>query len=199
LVEAVAADNASVSGTLTNQGVLRKTKSVTTGAATFGLTGVAMNITTLGSLTAIQVDRIDAHHPNATGTPGGSGIMTGRYWTITPTGGGYTLTLTLPHDNLTDPRVCRYTGSGYIWDCDRSTFTPSTVTRQGVTTLSDWAVGDSVGPTVVRLVHLSAASASNMLSKQRLIGLGALGMIVIAAFGLRILIHESFRNRDLNK
>jgi hypothetical protein len=185
LVEAVAADNASVSGTLTNQGVLRKTKSVTAGAATFGLTGVAINITTLGSLTAIQVDRIDAHHPNATGTPGGSGIMTGRYWTIAPTGGGYTLTIILPHDNLTDPRVCRYTGSGNIWDCDRSTFTPSTVTRQGVTTLSDWAVGNSVRPTVVRLVHLSAASASNMLSMQWLIGLGALGMIVIAFKGKR--------------
>ena len=39
-----------------------------------------------------------------------------------------------------------------------TTFTTSTVTRTGITELSDWAVGGEVGPTAVSLSNLSAAS-----------------------------------------
>jgi len=176
LVEAAAANNASVGGTLTNLGVIRKIRSVSSGAVTFGLTDVAMDIITPGSLSAVQVDRMDTHHPNATGTPGGNGLMTGRYWTISSTGGGYTLTLTLPHANLVDPKVCRYTGSGLIWDCDRTTFSSITVSRQNVIQLSDWAVGNYVGPTAIRLVDFAALPASKRWPAGWLIGLGIAGV-----------------------
>ena len=122
LVETVAANYASVTGALTNFGTIRKTQAISgAGPRTFGLTGVQVDVRP-GSLTSLQVDRIDSNQPNAT-----VGIRTGRYWTLTPTGTGYTVRLTLPHDALSDPTACRYTGSG--WDCARTAFTPATVTR----------------------------------------------------------------------
>ena len=45
-------------------------------------------------------------------------IQTGKYWTITPTGGGYGATVTLPHAGLADPSVCRNMGDW--WDCAHS-------------------------------------------------------------------------------
>jgi hypothetical protein len=156
LVETVAADNATVSGTLTNNGVIRKSQSIsTTGARTFGLTGVQMDVTTLGTLSSVQVDRRDSHHPNAT-----TGLQTGRYWMITPTGNGYTVDLTLPTAFTPDDqdKVCRYTGSGQVWDCAMSSSTSNSITRDGVTQLSDWAAGNDVGPNAVTLRGLTARS-----------------------------------------
>lgn len=160
LVEAVAADNATVSGTLSNQGVLRKMQAVSgTGPLAFGLTGVQMNVTTQGTLTNVQVDRVDSNHPSAT-TP----LQTGRYWAMAVTGSGYTVNLTLPHDDLGDPMACRYPGGlgGYGWDCGRTSFTSGQVTRDGVGDLLDaWAVGDGAGPTAIGSkaagIHASAA------------------------------------------
>lgn len=127
---------ANLSGNLINLGVIRKTQNVAgTGNLDFGLTGATMNIQTQGSLTAIQVDRRDSNHPNA-----GPFIAVGRYWSITPTGGDYTLNLTLPHA-FTRPEnvsVCRY--SGATWDCDVDAYSATNVTRNGITALSDWAL-----------------------------------------------------------
>jgi fibronectin-binding autotransporter adhesin len=135
LIETVAANNVSVTGTLTNLGTIRKTQTLSgAGPKTFGLTGVQVDVTTVGSLTSLQVDRVDSSHPNAT-----VGVSTGRYWILTPTGAGYTVNLTLPHNALSNPIACRYTGSD--WDCARTAFTSATVTRNGVSALSPWAVG----------------------------------------------------------
>ncbi len=137
LIETAATDYVTVGGTLTNNGVIRKTQAIAaTGAKTFGLTGASTNVTTLGTLSNLQVDRRDTNHSNASGK-----TATGRYWTFTPTGSGYALNLTLPH-NVADHSIaeaCRYTGS--VWDCARTSSTSTTVTRNGVTQLSDWAVG----------------------------------------------------------
>jgi len=182
LVETVSTDNAAVSGTLTNGGTIRKSQSGT-GNKTFGLTGVAINVTT--GPPSIQVDRIDRNHDNATGTPGGSGIKTGKYWTITPTGSGYTVDITLPHSVSpdTNAKVCRYTGSGQVWDCDRTSSTANTVTRTGINTLSDWAVGNNVGPTAITLSSLTAASPlPAALPVPGLVALG--GLAAVAALGI---------------
>jgi hypothetical protein len=156
LVETVAADNATVSGTLINSGVIRKTQAISgTGSQTFGLTGVQMNVTAQGTLSSVQVDRRDSHHPNAT-----TGLQTGRYWTLTPTGSDYTVNLTLPTAFTPDDqdKVCRYTGSGQVWDCAMSAYTGSSITRDGVTAFSDWAAGNDVGPTAITLRGLTARS-----------------------------------------
>ncbi len=51
--------------------------------------------------------------------------------------------LTLPVPGFTpdeNARVCRDLGSGMNWDCAMSSYTADTITRNGVTQLSDWAV-----------------------------------------------------------
>lgn len=137
VVEGAAANNVLVTGALVNQGVLRKTLAVPgAGALTFGLTQVQVDVTAPGTLTLLRVDRIDANHPGAN-----PAIAGGRYWTITPTGAGYTADLTLPHSSMADAlSVCRYTGTGPSQDCARGVTTPATVTRAGITAFSDWAV-----------------------------------------------------------
>jgi hypothetical protein len=131
---------------------------------TFGPTFARVEVVNANCLTALSIQRVDANHPNAT-----AGIETGRYWAITPTGcdSGFDLTLTLPTSFASDgsDKLCRYTGAG--WDCgaagehsaitDGPTGMPNGVVRQGVTELSDWAVGDDVGPTAVTLHHLTAS------------------------------------------
>jgi hypothetical protein len=143
LVETDPGNNVLVNGTVLNQGVIRKSQTLDAGEYYyFGLAGnyaaadMEIRVTDrTGSdpLTAIQVDRIDANHPH----PPGSNT-TGVYWTITPTGADFTADLALPHAGLTSPRVSRYTGSGWVFG--RTSFTPDTVTLEGVTAFSDWAV-----------------------------------------------------------
>jgi PKD repeat protein len=143
VVETVAANNGHINGTLTNQGVIRKTQAIGgSGNVGFGLTGVTLNVTDQGSLSSVQVDRVGGNHPQADNQ-----TATGQYWQMTPEGGGYTVDLTLPHSLVDheDALACRYTGSD--WDCGRSSSTATTVTRAGVDQLSDdWAVGSSSAP-----------------------------------------------------
>ena len=171
LVETVSADNATVAGTLTNHGTIRKSQPVSgTGLKTFGLAGaynggvLSINIVTRGGMNSLQVDRIDSNHPHATYGPG-NGTSTGRWWDITQTGGsGYAVDLTLPHHVVVNANadVCEYTaGPGYGWDCDRTSSTSNTVTRQNVTSLSPWAVGDNTGPTAITLTNLSGRSSDS--------------------------------------
>ncbi len=155
LIETEAANNATVNGTLTNHGVIRKVQAIpTTGAYTFGLAGGPVNGANVGlnvtgdSFSAIQVDRRDNSHPSAP-----SKIQTGRYWTITPSGTG-TVNLTLPATFTADSssQVCRYTGSGQVWDCARTSNTANSVTRDGVTTFSDWAVSQETVKTYLPFI-----------------------------------------------
>jgi hypothetical protein len=130
--------NVTVARTLTNNGWTDETKAVTgTGSRAWGLAGVATDVATQGALSSLRVKRRDQDHPNAP-----AGLLTGKYWNITPTGGGYSVNLTLPQPGLADPYACRYVNGG--WDYARSVFTPTSVTRDGVSALSDWTVGDGV-------------------------------------------------------
>ncbi len=169
LVEVVSADNVTAAGTLTNSGTIRKSQAVSsTGLKTFGLAGaynggtLSIDVVTQGGMSSLQVDRIDSNHPNATYGPG-NGTSTGRWWNITQTGGsGYVVNLTLPHNVVpnTNADVCEYTaGPGYGWDCTRTSSTSNTVTRQNVTAVSPWAVGDNTGPTAIALTDLAGRSS----------------------------------------
>jgi hypothetical protein len=94
-----------VNGTLTNNGVVRQSRAVGgPGLLTFNLTGVQVNVTTQGSLSGLQTDWVESDHPNSP-----SGYTAARYWSVTPTGSGYTVGLILPHDSLSNPYVCRHT------------------------------------------------------------------------------------------
>ena len=143
------------------------------GAYTFTTqSSVEINIDSLGSfpnLVCLYVDEMGINHPNATGSPGNNGIATGKYWLIRglqsdklTDASGFTVTLTLPHDNLVNPKVCKYPGGmgGAGWDCDAAGSNSSSVTRSGITAFSDWAVGSNVQPTAVTLLH-TAVKADN--------------------------------------
>ena len=131
----------------------------------FGLANITIAPTVQGSLSNLEVQRRDQDHPNATGTVG-HGVGWGRYWTITPNTGAndtFSATLTLPQNSLTDPRACKYPGNlgGAGWDCDdgtHTTSTASTVTRSGIGSFSDWAVGGQVGPTAITLRSITATT-----------------------------------------
>ncbi|MGC9356938.1 MAG: choice-of-anchor Q domain-containing protein [Anaerolineae bacterium] len=134
------------------------------GTYTFGPTLARIVVTdTGGCLTGLQVEQVADNHPNAT-TP----LQTGAYWVITPTGctSGFTTTLTLPFAAANaSSRLCRWlegTGPGAGWDCDdetasHTTFVANTwVIRSHVAGFSDWAVGNDVTPTAVRLRAFAA-------------------------------------------
>ena len=69
----------------------------------------------------------------------------GEYWNFAPSGDGFTANLTLPTLFTPDAgaRVCRFRTAEQTWDCAVGGFNASdkTVTRTGITSLSDWAVG----------------------------------------------------------
>lgn len=155
LIETVSDDNATVAGALNNLDTIRKSQTVVgTGPITFGLTEVSLSVTTRGTLDTIQIDRRAGNHPNAHPL-----LMTGQYWDITETGAGFLVdNLTFPHNTLPNPSVCSYNGDR--WYCDRSTFTPTTVSRNGVTHFSSWTVGNDT-PLVVQLDQFAATSAAD--------------------------------------
>ena len=139
---------------------------VSTGGNTFDFAlsaPVYITVTTPGDLDCLAVELVNGYsHPHAT-----SGLQTGRYWTIrgTNSGGdtasGFELDMTLPASFTpdADDKVCRYTGSGVIWDCGtagENTPGPSGITRVGIQHLSEWAVGNDVSPTEVTLHGLRA-------------------------------------------
>ena len=80
---------------------------------------VVVTFANLGDVSCLQVVRTDSNSPNATPE-----LQTGRYWQITATKAdnspatGYDATLVLPHNGLSDPKACRYTGAS--WDCSAS-------------------------------------------------------------------------------
>lgn len=138
---------------------------------------------TVGDMDCFSVNDWLYTHPNATGPsnpPNDVDLATGEWWDITAedTNGqpasGVNLNLTLPHDNLDDPSLCKYPGTqgGSGWDCyDPDSVTASAVTLNDITELSAWAVGESVGPTAVSLQTLQVDSMPTTVSIGALLGL----------------------------
>ncbi|MEO6323068.1 MAG: hypothetical protein ABIT01_14315 [Thermoanaerobaculia bacterium] len=106
-----------------------------------------------GTLHCLRATRTDAQHPQWV-----PGIDASAYWTLTSfdTSGlpasGYSLALTFPQPGLGNPFACRW--SGLAWQCGQTSFDLTTVTRAGVTTLSDWVVASQSVP--VELIHFTA-------------------------------------------
>jgi hypothetical protein len=130
--------------------------------------GVAVEIVTAGNLACLYVDEMELNHPNAT-----SGLQTGRYWLMRglqsdkkTDATGFSVNLTLPTTFTPDDKdkVCRYTGSGQVWDCAADSRIANTITRNNVSQFSDWAVGNNVGPTAVRLLNRRATPSGNRQS-----------------------------------
>jgi hypothetical protein len=177
--------NITVDGTLTNGGLTREIKPISgTGIYTYGLAGIRADVTVAG-LTSLQVERRDEDHPSAT-----LGIQTGKYWSLSPVGSGFTLDLTLPHNDVptASDKVCRYTGIGTTWDCAADSFDSgtNTITRLSVTQLSDWATGDSVGPAAIETTSLRARSVWGAGGA----GLMLAGILVAGTVGIVILAVE---------
>ncbi|MBN1810856.1 MAG: hypothetical protein JXA14_03375, partial [Anaerolineae bacterium] len=127
----------------------QETRSVSsTDLLAFALADLTITPATQGNLSSLRVTRVEISHPDAAG-----GIQTNRYWSIAAIGSGYTATLTLPHDGLSDPYACKYTGSG--WEGARDSFDSTTVTRSDITSFSDWGVSDGL-PTAVTLASFTA-------------------------------------------
>jgi hypothetical protein len=162
LVETVAVNNVTInnSGALLNQGTIQKSLNISgIGPLTFGLTEVTVDVTAQGSLNNLQINRIDANDPHALST----NMQTGKYWTLTPTGTGYLVNLTIPQNNLSAPKACKYPGNlgGDGWDCAVTTFNTTSVTRNNISALDgDWTVGNNVGPTSIQLQSLYAYNSS---------------------------------------
>lgn len=165
LVEAVTDDNAYLNGALTNYGTIRKTQPIAAAIDyNFGLAGtyvgsdLEVDAAVPGTLTSLQVDRFDAAPANPP-----VGKTTPIYWTITPVGSGYTVNLTLPHDGVSTPSACRRVG-GSTWDCAQSASSTSTVTRNGVTQFSDWAVF-SVPPLVPTTTTVTSHAGTSVFGE----------------------------------
>jgi hypothetical protein len=190
LTEMVDANNVTVGGTLTNNGTISKTRNIgTTGVYTFGLASgpvngayLSMNVIT-DTFTSFRVEYVGSRHQYFTGPDETSGVGYARYWTLTPNGTG-TVNLTLPLMFTAGgtSKVCRYTGGGgYGWDCVVSSINGATVTRNGVTSFSDWAAGN-VGPTAITLIDLSARPSGLTLPVLLLAGVVILaGVFVLVA------------------
>jgi hypothetical protein len=135
--------DATVTGTLVNEGTIRRTlSSGSPGLLDFGLTEVLVDVGDPSSLVSIRVDRIDTNAPEAT-LPG---LQTGKHWILTPdpVTNDFTVDITLPHPGFPDPWTARHTGSE--WVVGRTSFDASSVTLGGVSELSPWTV--ATDPTV---------------------------------------------------
>ena len=154
--------------------------------------GMSIEITSLGSdLACLYVDEMEINHPNAT-----AGIQSGRYWLIRglqsdkqSNATGFSLNLTLPTSFTLDgnDKVCRYPGGlgGAGWDCAMDSFTSNSITRLGVTALSDWAVGDNVGPSAVQLSRFHGETSSAEYPLAGLILSGGVGLFWLLFYRLR--------------
>lgn len=96
--------------------------------------------------------------------------------------------MTLPYAGANaNSRVCKYPGGmgGYGWDCDdgtNTTFGGDMVTRSGITSFSDWAVGGGaagVGPTAATVRETAALPATGrlaLIATALCLGLGCLAL-----------------------
>lgn len=140
---------------------IQQTMTIGAGANAFDLVYANLDVTTLGSLSSVQIIYYRYNHPDAPAS-----IQTGRYWEIIPDTSltDYTVSLTLRHSLRPDAndKLCFYLGSGFDWDCAADSFDPDqfTITRSGLHELSEWAVEENA-PTAIQLKALRASSKEN--------------------------------------
>lgn len=127
---------------------------------------VTIQITNPGNLAEIRVQRFNKTHPEVI-TATTPNLDNNVYWQIEGVNSegqpasGFVYTLTLPSVGFTPDtkdKICHYEGNSK-WDCAASGFDPikRTITRSGLTSFSEFTVGDDVGPTVVTIKSMQAA------------------------------------------
>ncbi|NUM46218.1 MAG: hypothetical protein HUU38_16065 [Anaerolineales bacterium] len=137
------------------------------------LTGNTITIDILNGngLTCLSIEETGpgVNHPLATGPgPSGVGLLTGNWWHIRgDVNTGLNVEVTLPYTSAnSDSRVCKWPGGlgGAGWDCGPldgtgTNFIGNTsVTRSNLSSFSDWAVGQKVGPTAVSLEQVTVST-----------------------------------------
>jgi len=138
---------------------------VTAGSSyTFGDVEITIEPGGAGNVDCLTVYPYARSHSQAT-----PGIQTDIYWHIEALASngspasGYATTLTIKTSFIPDSsdKLCRYADGG--WDCAADSFDAGqqTITRNGVTAFSDWAVGNDVGPTAVSLQSVTTQSRRN--------------------------------------
>ena len=134
---------------------------------------VTITVDISDGINCIAVEEMGTNHLMATG-PGSSdnALLTGNWWHITANKNyGFNIDITLPFNSADEnSRVCKWVNhySGYGWDCGNDVDnvtgpTPGNVTRTNITSFSDWAVGDNVGPTVVTFSKIEAKTKQPFL------------------------------------
>ena len=133
---------------------------------TFGDVEIFVQPGQAGNIACLSVGEVQANHPDAP-----PGLQTGVYWIIQAFRGngtaasGYTvdLTITTPFTPDANDKLCREFNGG-DWDCAADSFTATTITRLNVTAFSDWAAGNDVTPTSIRLSGAAVGPAGNTTS-----------------------------------
>ncbi|MCP4360055.1 MAG: hypothetical protein GY796_18780 [Chloroflexi bacterium] len=142
---------------------------------------VTIAINTMGDLDCLQVEQVPLLHPKAT-VP----FTENRWWHISArnsSGGlasGFNADLTLP-DNESIPKICKYPDvvGGVQWDCTGTQVdNGASVTRQGIISFSDWAVGNDPGPTSITLDSIRVQSSASGLWASITLAIGLLGATI---------------------
>ena len=138
----------------------------------FGTPAATLLFSNLGNIQCVAGVYMPRPHSNATGTPGGSGVGHDHFWQMGAWDNagvpatGFVARMTLPHSVTPDSgaMVCKYPGTqgGFGWDCFRTGSTAGTVWLDGITSFSDWAVGNEVGPTAVTLSTFSTMNSTTL-------------------------------------
>jgi hypothetical protein len=132
---------------------------------------ITIDVNDANGLKCITVEEMGpgVNHLRATGPgTGNNSLMTNNWWHINGNiDSGFDVDITLPYGSAAaDSRVCKWPGNlgGYGWDCGPgdgtgTSYVPNaSITRSGLNSFSDWAVGDGVGPTAISLQEVSAKS-----------------------------------------
>jgi hypothetical protein len=146
------------------------TGSALDGLRTFVFTSghsITINVDTSDGINCISTEEMGTSHLMATG-PGSSdyALQTGNWWHIAGNvNNGFNVDITLYYEGSDESsRVCKWPAElmeGFGWDCgdDADNFPDNGyVTRTNITSFSDWAVGDNVGPTTVKISNMKVKS-----------------------------------------
>lgn len=150
---------------------------------------VVIKVGEKGTLAQIRVQRFNKDHPGAdeTATPN---LKNGLYWQIEglDTNGqpasGISYTLTLPAIGFipdAQDKICHYNSNTSTWDCAASSYdqTNKTISRAGLTSFSDFTVGNDVGPTIVSLRSLRTRQPQVPLLAFVLVLLSTVGLVYL--------------------
>jgi hypothetical protein len=161
LEEEPAEDFFSVVGTLDNQGIIRKTQIVQgVGTLSFGLTGLVVDLSDVGGLYKIQVDRVDQDHPDISAGTDIYQLNVGTYWSVQVTqtnDSAYLGNLYFPNlltnENQDKAEICQF--DGVYWDCGCSGSNDDSVWLDSVAQIvGDWTIGQEKDQATVHLNDL---------------------------------------------